>query len=167
MDDFEKRVLDVLMYEEKIPREGVFEIHETHLTSYIETYGNTFNNSGSGLRNKNQYRYARKLAGRTLTKLNFIRGAKFNEIDAGMVYLISNPCFPDHYKVGMCLDIVSRLASYQTYDPLRRFKIEKYNFVLNRRHAEKRILSHPDIFREEGEWIRKSNAVELFSSIVG
>jgi hypothetical protein len=164
--EFEKRVIDVMVFEGVIPQQTVFEITSQHLEHYISIYGSIFGRKNStGFKREGEHRFARKLAGRTLVRLNTERGAKFNDIKAGMVYLISNPNFPDHYKVGMCLDINDRLATYQTYDPYRRFKVEKYNFVLDRRHCEERLLQHPDIFKEQGEWIKRKNAVDIFASI--
>jgi hypothetical protein len=66
----------------------------------------------------------------------------------------------------MCIDVIDRLNSYQTYDPYRKFKIERYGFVLNRRKAESLILYHPDIFNEQGEWVLRENANEIFSQII-
>lgn len=96
------------------------------------------------------------MAGRNLIRyLVEKRNAKFKDIDAGMVYMISNKSFPEHVKIGMTLDVIERLEQYQTYDPYRQFKIEKYNFVLNRRFKEKQILNHPDLFKEQVNGLRK------------
>lgn len=103
------------------------------------------------------------MAGRNLIRyLVEKRNAKFKDIDAGMVYMISNKSFPEHVKIGMTLDVIERLEQYQTYDPYRQFKIEKYNFVLDRRFKEKQILNHPDLFKEQGEWIKKENSEKIF-----
>jgi hypothetical protein len=51
---------------------------------------------------------------------------------------------------------------YQTYCPNRQFRIENYNFVLDRRFKEKQILNHPNIFKEKGEWIKKENSRNIF-----
>jgi len=165
MENFEKRVIDVLIFENKLPETGIFEITENHIKSYIELYGNMFGKDKSRKLKNDEYRFARKLAGRTLIKLNIERGAKFNNIKAGMVYMIENPAFPYHYKIGMTLDVVKRLSQYQVYDPFKRFKVVKYNFVMDRSSIEKTILNHPCILKEDGEWIAKKNAIELFSKI--
>lgn len=166
MKDFEKRVTDVMIYSEEIPAEGIFKIKEHHLDSYIKAYGEIFGNKGKGLKNRNEYRFARKLAGRTLVRLLYERGAKLSQIDAGMVYVISNPAFEKHLKIGMTMDVIDRLSQYQTYDPYRAFRLEKYNFVLNRRHHEKLLLSHPDIVNESGEWVLKENVEEIFNELI-
>jgi hypothetical protein len=82
------------------------------------------------------------------------------------VYLIENPVFPEHLKVGMTIDLTQRLNIYQTYDPFRRFKIKKYDFVIDRKQKEKLILSHPEIFNASGEWIKIENAERIFLEIV-
>jgi hypothetical protein len=162
--DFERRVIDVMLYEGSIPP-GVFQISEAHLNSYIDIYGSIFGTKGKGLTTKQEHLFARKLAGRTLVRHLVECGAKFSEVKAGMVYMISNPAFPKHYKIGMTLDVMDRLDQYQTYDPYRQFKIEKYSFVLDRRHNEQLILQHPDMVKENGEWVLRDRANELFLSL--
>lgn len=165
MRDCEQRVVDVMLFEDIIPSSGIFQITEKQLQSYIDIYGNIFGKA-QGVKTKSNYRYARKLAGLTLLKVNFHRGAKFNDIQAGCVYIIENPAFLEHYKIGMTLDVIDRLSQYQTYDPLKRFRITKYDFVMNRHHAETRLLSHPDMFTEQGEWVKRENAINLFEKLI-
>lgn len=83
-----------------------------------------------------------------------------------MIYLLENPVFPDHYKIGMTIDLDQRLSAYQTCDPYRRYKIIKYEFVLDRVLLEKELLCHPHIINEEGEWIKRINAIETFSKVI-
>lgn len=66
----------------------------------------------------------------------------------------------------MTIDLISRLESYQTSDPFRKFEVVRYDFVADRSHTEKRILCHPDAMRETGEWLEKSSALQLFDLIV-
>ncbi|MCH9853843.1 MAG: GIY-YIG nuclease family protein [Alphaproteobacteria bacterium] len=40
------------------------------------------------------------------------------------VYIISNPQYPDDYKVGIASDVNNRLNSYQTSDPNRDYRLE-------------------------------------------
>ena len=65
----------------------------------------------------------------------------------------------------MTMDINSRLLSYQTCDPFRKYHIVKYQFVEDRKKIEKCLLSHPNIFREDGEWVKQKNALEIFDKI--
>ncbi len=164
MEPKERRVVDVLIGYNVIPTDGIFQIEERHLIEYIKCYGEIFG-AGRGLKSR-EVEFARKLAGRTLVRVNAERGAKFNDINAGMVYMISNPAFADHYKVGMCIDVIDRLNTYQTYDPYRSFKIERYGFVLDRRFKEEQLLCHPDLYNESGEWVLKKNANDVFSMLI-
>lgn len=165
MREFETRIIDVMVYENIIPAIGLFQIDEHQLAAYIKLYGEIFGDKKAGLKNRNEYKFARKLAGRTLVRLLLSRGVKINQIRAGMVYMISNKAFPLHYKIGMTMDVIDRLSQYQTYDPYRGFKLEKYNFVLDRRRNESLILQHPNIDNETGEWVLRNNAEEIFLQI--
>lgn len=155
----------LMILEESIPKTGIFQITEKHIQSYIDSYNDLNNTKGKGLK-KREYKLARKIAGINLLKINFNRGAKYNDLKAGIVYMIENPIFKDHYKIGMTVDLVSRLNQYQTYDPYRRYSVTKYQFVENRKRIEECILYHPDILKEDGEWIKKDKAIEIFASIV-
>lgn len=163
--EFEERVVNILLYDEIIPRQEIFQIKEYHLEKYIETYHDLFGKKNKGVKTNSNFKFARKLAGLTLLKVNYIRGAKFKDMKSGLVYMIENPAFPEHYKVGMTIDLNSRLDSYQTYDPYRRYRVTKYDFVLNRSKIEKLILLNPNIINENGEWIKKENAIEIFEKI--
>lgn len=167
LKDFELITIGMLITEKVIPAFDVFQINEIHLYNYIKFYGEIFSTEvcDKKLKTKSNQRFARKLAGLTLLKLNFERGATFSEMQSGIVYVIENEIFQEHYKIGMTIDLKSRLNAYQTYDPLRRFKVKKYDFVLNRVLVEKKILGHPDIFNEQGEWVKKQNALTIFEDI--
>ena len=157
------RVLKVLKFEKILP-DFIFQIEEHHIESYIKCYSDMFGKS-TGLKRK-ELSLARKIAGLNLLKYNFDLGAKFNDMKAGLVYLVKNPAFPEHIKVGMTIDLISRLESYQTSDPFRKFEVVRYDFVADRFHTEKRILCHPDSMKESGEWLEKSSALKLFDLIV-
>lgn len=145
-----------------IPAIGNFQITENMLFEYMETYKRYFSKKGENTLRKNNHRYARKLAGLTLLKELYKREITFKECNAGIVYVISNIAYPVHYKIGMTLDINSRLNQYQTYDPYRQFKVEHYEFVLNRRLMEKKILNSFSIEIENGEWVKREKAKEAF-----
>lgn len=163
--DFEQIVIGNMISENIIPSMDIFQITEFHLQTYISLYGKLFGKQNGGIKSKTNSRYARKLAGLTLLKLNFSRDAKFNDMKSGLVYIIENEVYPEHYKMGMTIELNSRLSSYQTYDPLQRFKIVKYDFVLDRVLTEKKLLNHPEVFRETGEWVKKGKALEIFEKI--
>ena len=161
----EQNVISVLTNKTLIPKEGIFEITEEMINDYMKFYHIIFGTSSKGTGKTSNKKFARKIAGINLLKENFSRGAKFKDIKSGMVYMIENPAFPEHYKVGMTIDLISRLESYQTYDPYRKYKVTKYDFVLDRISTEKNILGHYDIFKESGEWIKKDNAIDIFAKI--
>lgn len=160
-----KRIVETMVFLGKIPSFGAFKIDEDLLLCYMDLYNDITKKQGE-YRTKSNMKLARRLAGLNLIVELSDRYVPFDSVDCGLVYLISNPIFEDHYKVGMTLNVEKRLSQYQTYDPLRRFQIVKYDFVLNRRETERRILLHPNSMREEGEWIRKENAIEVYKSIV-
>lgn len=165
LEEKEQLVLIQMVLDDVIPYNGIFQITEGHLVKYMDYYSKLFGKGTTGLKKKSNSRYARRLAGLTLLKTNFNRNVKFNQLKSGLVYMISNPHYPDHYKLGMTIELKTRLESYQTYDPYRSFEIVKYDFVLDRILTEKKLLKHPDIYKEQGEWIKKNNAIEIFESI--
>lgn len=166
MQEKELAVVQVLLTKGIIPTTGKFQITEIMLQGYLQQYHTLFGTTSKSTGGTSNVKFARRLAGRTLLAINFSRGIKSNEISAGLVYLIENPAFPEHYKVGMTIDLKSRLNSYQTYDPYRAFKVVKYDFVLDRRLKEKELLQHPNILNEQGEWVKKDFALEVFSKII-
>lgn len=147
----------ILSETEVIPPYSAFDITEDMLKEYIRVYG-TLGPRGNG---KFQYGYARKLAGLELLRLKFSRGAKPKDCNEGMVYLISNPSWPGLLKIGMTVDIVARLESYQTYDPYKKFRVEHYDFCLNRRGAEQQLLEKFDVYLVDGEWVKISDALSV------
>lgn len=165
MNNKEEIIIKYLI-EEGVLSSVKFQVTEIMLQQYLEAYHLHFGDTEKATGKKNNAKFARRLAGRTLLSLNFDRGAKHTEMNAGLIYLIENPAFPEHYKVGMTINLKQRLAQYQTYDPYRKFKVFKYDFVLDKRSKEKELLSHPDIYNELGEWVKKTNAEVLFSKII-
>lgn len=167
MEGFENREIKVLneLYNLKIIPDSVFEINENHLTKYVEVYGDLFSESNRKM-TSSDLRLARKLAGRTLIKYNTYMGAKLSDVKAGMVYIISNPAYPDHFKIGMTIDLKKRLASFQTYDPFRRFKVEHYEFVLDRRDTERSILSKFCEDSDIGEWVSREDKDSLIAMLL-
>lgn len=152
-----QRTVDLLVALGIVPSCSAFDITEDMLVKYIEIYG-SLGSKGNG---KFQYGYARKLAGLELLRLKFSRGTKSKDCKEGQVYLIANPAWPEHIKIGMSVDSDARLASYQTYDPFKAFYIKNYEFVLDRREAEKKLLEKFGVHLEEGEWVRYSDSLEI------
>lgn len=83
---------------------------------------------------------------------------KNKRIKEGYIYIISNKSFPDYFKVGVTVDIQSRLRTYQTSDPKRQYKVEYYIFHPEAYIAEKKIKDSMNHFAKEirGEWYNTS-----------
>lgn len=135
-----------------IPIDGSYEVTIKLASIYNGLYRKYF--AKDYKRGPSQKRYELKLAARSLMKDNFNRGATFSTLKSGMVYLITNKAFPGYAKVGMTIDIDSRLSSYQTYDPHRSYIVKHYVFVEDRSLAEKKILNSFGVSLESGEWIK-------------
>ena len=154
-----KRVIEILTERKIVPTIRIFDITERMLEEAVRIYGEMFG-TGNGRFN---YGYARRLWGLNLLRLKFSRGAKPSECRGGMVYLIANPAWPKYLKIGMSVDTEKRLASYQTYDPLKRYYIKHYEFVLDRREAEKRLLDEFQINLVDGEWVEYANGLTIIN----
>ncbi len=151
----------ILSDTEVVPSYSAFDITEEMLVEYIRVYG-TLGPKGNG---KFQYGYARKLAGLELLRLKFSRGAKPKDCKEGQVYIIANPTWPEYLKIGMSVDSDARLDSYQTYDPHKAFYIKNYEFVLDRRAAEKSLLDRFGFDLEHGEWVRGQDSLEIIKGL--
>lgn len=149
------------MVNEKIlPKSDVFEITEKLLQSYIEVYSR-----GSKGNSKFDPSYARKLAGLNLMNFNVTRGATKSKISAGLVYVISNIIWPNKLKIGMTIDLPNRLGSYQTYDPYQSYKVDHYEFVLDRRSTERALLQTFQIDADNGEWVSSDDAFKIIECV--
>ncbi len=156
-----KETLDRLILDGIIPKTGFFDITESKLRTYVDMYGLLFSKDNK----KYDYVYARKLAGLNLLKLKFNRGGTPSSCHEGLVYLIGNRAWPTHTKVGMTIDLDKRLDSYQTSDPYRSYYVKHYEFVLERRNAERQILNDYGVNIENGEWLNNVNANEVIKSL--
>jgi len=153
-----------------IPISEPFEVTIDLLDVYYDTYCEQYPEKASKQKKK-EARYYKKLAGLSLLKLSLSRttGQETQEktsskpkLKCGILYLISNPVYPDMYKIGITQDLNKRLATYQTYDPFRRFKVEHYKLVNDMREEEKSILSKYQINISVGEWIDDEKVKEIF-----
>lgn len=87
----------------------------------------------------------------------------------GFVYVITNPAWPAHCKVGRAFDPESRLAGYQTGCPERDYQL-KYAVYFEDCHAAEKLI-HDTLadYRAEGEWFRilPSTAEHVLDEIGG
>lgn len=154
-----------------IPPTGMFTITEEMKERYIKLYP-IFSGS-SGKLSTREVKYALKLAGLSLLKLNESRRENTsiklvkssNKTESGIVYLVSNPAFEGYLKIGITKDLISRMKTYQTCDPLRRFKVEHWKVVENAKITENFLLKHYKINIAEGEWALDKNVREIFSNV--
>lgn len=93
-------------------------------------------------------RHFEQIVARDLLKF-YHKENKSSGLDAGYVYLISNPAWKE-FKVGCAIDVYDRLKSYQTYSPYRDYSLEFYFFSFQRREDESKVL---EFFNSTGEWI--------------
>lgn len=101
-----------------------YSVIDTDLVSrYVSTYA-LFSNNKKDLKGSN-LRYAKKLA--AINLLKFLRANK-RKYTEGFIYIISNPAWPDKVKVGMSVDPLERLSTFNTGDPYRAYKLECWAF---------------------------------------
>jgi hypothetical protein len=164
---FDDIIFDTMMNEGLIPSDGTFLITENVKEKYVELYA--LNKGNGTLKSSSNQKYALKMAGLSLLKLNESRRLsvvtttkKLPSTKSGIVYIISNEAWPGYVKVGMTKNLLNRLSSYQTCDPFRKFKVEHYKVVENAREEEKRILDLYKIDISSGEWIKTDDACKIF-----
>jgi len=66
------------------------------------------------------------------------------------VYVISNPAYPDMYKVGVATNAEARLNQFQTADPKRRYKLEFKTLTADYKTLEPHIHRK---FDGDHEWV--------------
>lgn len=169
MIDKKKIVIDKLIEDNVIPKDGNFEVTAKIIDLYYDTYGKLFSSSRNKIK-QNNVKYAKKMAGLNLMNLNNERSKKeiasvkvqFQKPKCGIIYLISNPAFPGMYKIGITQDLGKRLSQYQTADPLRRYKVETYKFVEDIRTEEKKYLELFEADIVKGEWVSNPKIKKMF-----
>ena len=154
-----------------IPEQGIFEITEKLIDDYFQIYNSVYSDIHET--KPAAIRYLRKLVGFSLLKLNSSRigsvtkssKQKITKLKFGIVYLISNPAFPGMFKIGMTQDLDKRLNQYQTYDPFKKFKVEHYKIVEDRKLEEKKYKEKFKMNIVNGEWISTNQIKTLFHDI--
>ena len=98
-----------------------------------------------------------------LLKLN--NETKYAAAKEGHVYIITNPAWPNWFKVGSSLDAVNRRNSYQTSSPKRDYKLEYKKYFNKRRSAESRIHIALSGLERSGEWF-KTNDINNIKEVI-
>lgn len=111
-----------------------FSITPYQIAYFMQEYVKRTGTKGNTKRNEQVYNA--KLAALSIVKYKQDNKLKIEE---GFIYLISNPAWPDTYKVGMTYSPKDRLKQYQTYSPLRDFSLRHWSFWFDKRKAEKFI----------------------------
>jgi hypothetical protein len=70
----------------------------------------------------------------------------------GFVYVLTNPAWPNHVKIGSANDAESRAANYQTGSPYRDYELHSSVYFADCRWAEQEIHARLEPLRAEGEW---------------
>ncbi|MDI9313925.1 MAG: DNA methyltransferase [Hydrotalea sp.] len=83
-------------------------------------------------------------------------------LEQGYIYIISNKAFRKQLKIGIAKNPQARLNSYQTSDPNRGYKLEKFYQTKFNADIEKRIHQH---YQAPNEWIATSDIDEVFDLI--
>ena len=93
----------------------------------------------------------------TASKLRKEVLALYDKHVSGEVYVITNPSWPEWVKIGMAVDAVDRLKSYQTSSPLRDYKLMYSVSTEDRRKTEALAHKQADkIAERRGEWFKMS-----------
>lgn len=170
-----KRTIQGLVEDGDLSKSGRFDITDDLISKYCLKYREI--NKGKYKPKSSDEKFHRKMAGVILlTELNnrledskiiiSRRNSVSKDTKSGFVYVISNPAFEGYYKIGMTHDLNGRLNSYQTCDPLRRYKIERSEFVLDRRKAEKKIFNKISVDLKNGEWVNSKKIADIFHLLV-
>lgn len=85
------------------------------------------------------------------------REPSFTEADTrGYVYVITNPAWPDHVKIGCAGDCNKRLSQFNTGSPRRDYAMPFHVYSSNRVRAERLVHSRLRDQRAAGEWFQLS-----------
>lgn len=154
-----------------------------------EKYDVLINNEQRQLKNKEIKKYLRKLKKEARLadikqkenalsdQINLIEIKRITELKTktnnrtrlteGFVYIITNPVYDGWVKVGSALNMEERLASYQTCDPNRGYKIEFIWHFDNRKEAERLAHNALHKHRGNGEWFKLNvkKAIKIIESL--
>jgi len=75
------------------------------------------------------------IAPKDIVEESILSQIRFDD-DSGYVYAVINPAWPVWVKIGMTIDIHSRIDAYQTYSPCKDYQVANSVEVVNRRYSE-------------------------------
>ena len=85
MTNKELNVLSSLYKLDIVPKSNIFQITENMLQEYIKFYHMLYGKTNNATATKSNAKFARRLAGRTLVNLNYLRGASYKSIKSGLL----------------------------------------------------------------------------------
>lgn len=153
--------LQHMIHQELIPDKGNFDVTEDLLFKHREIY----TSFGKGKTKNCQLIKSRRYAGLGFLYLKKYRGIPAKDINERIIYLIKNPAWTEHIKIGITTDLNKRLGSYQTYDPLRAYSVSSYEFILGKNKFEKDLIKDYSNKEDKGEWVSNVTAEELILDI--
>lgn len=157
MCDNHKKVIQSLLNKEVIVPNVDFDISSQLINCFIEEYQVLTATKGN-LRKKEKV-FAAKLAAKSLIDYKLSQKLKPKE---GFLYIIENPAWPGAYKIGMTWYPYKRLSQYQTYSPLRDFRLKHWSFWPNKREAERVVHEFlKDKINYEWAYLNDQQLVEL------
>lgn len=160
--DKAKQIFNVMIDRGFLPREGSFEVTKD-LIDISHDIGNELFSQNGRKQKPSDLRFRKRISGLTLMHLKSERDAVEENFTlkksrlihtCGFVYIIKNPNYIGHFKLGITSDVEKRIKSYQTYDPNRSFYVDKKYFVENTRKVENYLISMFSNFDvNNGEWL--------------
>ena len=72
------------------------------------------------------------------------------------------------FKHGICIARIAedkRVMGWSMFDPFKRFYVKNYEFCLDRRAAEKDLLTEFNLHLAEGEWIKHHNSIKVIKHL--
>jgi hypothetical protein len=84
---------------------------------------------------------------------------KIVKSNEGFVYIVTNTVWDGYVKIGRAIDPVSRVTHFNTYDPMRQFKLRYVKYFIDCKDAERTIHSVLLSNRVRGEWFNVSISI--------
>lgn len=113
---------------------------------------------------KKEWYYTYKLFVRDVVEYNRQLGVKNSKVK--FCYIIVNPAWPDKVKIGVSSQPHKRLAQYQTYSPLRDYRLLHWSPHNNATEIEKFIIEkYGDKVLNSGEWVDCHNIETLAKEV--
>jgi len=131
-----------------ISKETGFQITNDLLDEFNDTYIKLSGTNGG--QSRREAKFNKKLAALSFVKFKIDNDMQVPE---GFVYVIGNAAWPGYYKIGMSQNPKLRLSQYQTYSPLRDYKLYHWSFWSDKSEGEKLVHSL-HLNTKDHEWVQ-------------